>query len=222
MDLFDFMFPKKCLECGKEGRYICFSCLKKLPQIKQKCPYCEKASIDGATHIKCIKKFRIDGIYSLWPYQGVIRKAILNLKFNFAQVVADELSEYMFFILKKLPVFPKNSVITPIPLHFLRKNFRGFNQSDIIAKSLCERMGWVYDSNILQRKLIRKSQTELRQDERAENIKGVFSLISDRQPLSIDYILFDDVCTTGSTLKEATKVLKRKGIKKVWGLTIAR
>src|SRR3990172_11818310 len=95
MDLIDLIFPKRCLECNKEGLYICTSCLSKMSEISAICPVCEKASIDGLTHIKCKKHFGLDGLVCLWPYERVIRKAIIAFKYKFAKEVAREVSEHV-------------------------------------------------------------------------------------------------------------------------------
>lgn len=225
MGLIDILFPKKCLSCGSEGRYACTNCIEKLPTFKQLCPYCEKASVDGITHIKCLKKLSIDAVYTLWPYQGVVRTAILKLKYRFATQIAEELAENMVSRLRNVPVFPENSVLVPIPLYFLKENFRGFNQSELIGEILAKKMGWEFKPDILIRKKMRQAQTQLKGDERIKNIRGVFAFNKNYQSPITNYqslILFDDVSTTGSTLKEAAKVLKRNRARHVWGLTIAR
>lgn len=223
MVLVDILFPKKCLACGREGRYVCKECVGAQELLKQLCPYCEKVSIDGLTHASCLRKLGLNGVYSLWPYEGVIREAILKLKYKFARLIAEELSEYIYLFLKDVPIFPKGSVLTPIPLYWLRENFRGFNQSEVIAKTLSKKLGWSFEEDVLLRKKLRLPQTMLAGKKRRENIRGVFTLNPKyKYSLSQSYILFDDVYTTGSTLKEAAKVLKRNGVTRVWGLTIAR
>lgn len=222
MGLTDIFFPKTCLSCEKTGSYICTSCIKKVKRVKQVCPYCEKASVDGVTHTKCLKKLSLNGVYSVWVYEGVIRKALIKLKYKFATEIAEEISGYLSFILEDEQIFPRNSVLIPIPLYWLKENFRGFNQSMLIGRVLAEKMGWNFNPKILIRKRLNRPQTELKGKERRKNIKGVFSLKPNSYLLPTNYILFDDVYTTGSTLKEATKVLKRNGAKAVWGLTIAR
>ncbi|KKQ52965.1 hypothetical protein A2865_01975 [Candidatus Woesebacteria bacterium RIFCSPHIGHO2_01_FULL_39_17] len=226
MDLISLIFPKTCLGCGREGKYICRLCIDRIPFLKQLCPYCEKAALDGVTHSKCLKKLRLNGVFSVWAYEGVVRTAILKLKYKFAKEIAKELSEYMAIYLVNQPIFPKNSILTPIPLYFLKENFRGFNQSELIGELLADQMGWNFNSDILIRKRLRRPQTELKGKERRENVRGVFAFNSKHkltnQPINKSFLLFDDVYTTGSTLKEAAKVLKRRGAGEVWGLTIAR
>ena len=84
-------------------------------------------------------------------------------------------------------------------------------------------MGWKFIPDLLIKNRSTTSQVELSVKERKQNLKGVFSL-NPSYVLSPNssILVFDDVFTTGSTLKEAAKVLKHAGIKKVWGMTIAR
>ena len=226
MRILDLVFPKICLGCGKEGRYICGTCLAKVPRAKLVCPYCEKASIDGMTHAKCKRVYGLDGLVSVWSYDGVVRKAILALKYKYATEIANELSSWLANELaKKKEVFPKNSILAPIPLFWYKGNFRGFNQSEIIGKEVARKFDWKFIPDILVRKKSGTPQAMLKGDARYQNIRGAFALNPDylsNHLVPSAPVLFDDVFTTGSTLKEAASVLKRKGAKSVWGLTIAR
>ena len=225
MNIIDFIYPKKCLECGKDGVYICNDCLSEVRKSRLVCLACRRPSKNGMTHMNCKERFSVDHSYSLWNYSGVVRKAILKLKYNFAYDVAYELSNKFVEKLKKdADILPKNAIICPIPLHRLRQNWRGFNQSEVLAKRVGKDMSWQFYPDLLLRKKLTKPQTELKGGERKDNIKGVFEFNS-RYSFSKTHtpiILFDDVLTTGSTIKEAAMVLKRNGFEVVWGLTIAR
>ena len=123
---------------------------------------------------------------------------------------------------------PQNSILVPIPLSKNRKNWRGFNQSEILTKTLAKKFGVEY-SNSLIRIIETKTQVGLSRDERKKNVKGAFSLRSSRHPeLDLgsrlrdkNFILVDDVYTSGATMQEAAKVLKRAGANSVWGMTVA-
>jgi competence protein ComFC len=225
MNIIDLIFPKKCLQCGKSGVYICPECLEKVGSPKLFCLECLKASIDGATHIKCRRPSSIDFAYSPFRYEGVIRSAILRLKYSFASDIKEELSKVFCERLKsEVFVLPKRAAITSIPLHRLRQNWRGFNQSQELAQAVAEAFAWEYYPDILNRKKLSKPQVELKRRQRKENIRGVFSLNNKyKSPVmrQKSLIIFDDVLTTGSTIREACKVLKRAGADTVWGLTIA-
>lgn len=205
MNIFDLIFPKKCLECnlpaqaGKEGQYICSDCLEKVPPAG----------------------WNREGVYSIWKYEGVIRKAIIALKYKYVAEIANELSELS---VKKLSErhFSLSATLVPIPLYWYRKNFRGFNQSEEVGKLVAAKMGWKFIPDLLIKTKSTKSQVELKGFDRRKNLSGVFALNPVYGLHSTDYILFDDVLTTGSTLLEASKVLRKNGARKVLCLTITR
>lgn len=194
----DFFFPRRCLGCQTTGFYLCPQCAKKaeLAPPRKKRNY-----------------------ISIWKYKGNIRKAIIGMKYKFASEIAKELARYVIKDLKKR-TFPKNLILAPIPLHWRRKNWRGFNQSEEIGKIIAKEMKWNFDKDLLKRKVFTKPQVKFKGVEREENIKNAFKL---SKPLSKEktIILFDDVLTTGSTMREAIKVIKDEGGKEVWVLTLA-
>jgi len=150
MGLLDLIFPKTCLDCGREGGYICSDCVAKVRLAQPMCPYCERASIDGVTHIKCQQKYGLDGLISIWEYEGVIRKAILALKYKYATDVAGELTGYLVdWLINNKELIPSNYFLTPIPLHWHRQNVRGFNQSIEVGKSVAEAMNWKFMPDLL-------------------------------------------------------------------------
>jgi ComF family protein len=228
MSIVDLIFPKKCFGCNRNGKFICEVCIRKVKLAKQICIGCEKPAIDGMTHVRCKRPLRLDACTSIWNYDGVIRKALINLKYKFAFKIAEELADNIAsFLLKKNFVLPKEAILIPIPLHRFRANWRGFNQVEEIGKLVCQKMGWEFQPDILVRKKVRRPQTELKGDKRQQNIRGVFSINSKYKNSNLlatnhNLLIFDDVLTTGATIKEAGKVLKRNGAKQVWGLTIAR
>lgn len=225
MDIFDFIFPKKCLGCAKDGAYLCTSCIKKVKVARPRCVECERPSIDGMTHVKCKRELGLDAVVSIWAYEGVIRKAVLSLKYKFALEIAKEIADHSLGYLKENKlVFPKDPILIPIPLYKTRSNWRGFNQAEEIGRLIAEEMNWKFSQDLLIRKKSVKPQAELKEEERLKNIKGVFAVNSHYSSFIIHtpIILFDDVLTTGATLKEAAKILKRNGAEVIWGLTIAR
>lgn len=207
MGLFDLIFPVKCLECGINGKYICSRCLFKVEQIKQQ------------------KTLNMERLISVWRYQGVVKKAILALKYKFALEIAKELADRFTESYRKysLPIID-NAVLVPVPIHWQRQNWRGFNQSEEIGKMIAKNFGWGFASNLLIKTKSTVSQTELSRSERFLSPQGSFSLSSNYalRTLPSALILFDDVYTTGATLSEAAKVLQKTGTEKVWGLTLAR
>ena len=113
-------------------------------------------------------------------------------------------------------------IFVPVPLFSSKLKKRGYNQSEILAKELSKKFKIPFQ-NILERTRNTKTQVGLSNIDRKLNIKNAFSFNNQKSVISNQSIfLVDDVVTTGSTLKEAAKVLKRNGVKRVIGLTLAR
>lgn len=225
MGILNLVFPEKCITCGKSGKYICVSCVKKVRFSDPICPVCQKLSIDGFTHIKCCTPYGIDGLVSLFVYEKSIRTALKKLKFKFVYSLSSILLKYSIIVLKsKIDVIPEKSIIVPIPLYIKRRRWRGFNQSEIIAKKLARYLKCLYISNALIRTKNTNAQSILDKKDRARNIHSAFKLNEETKDRirGRNILLVDDIYTTGATLREATKVLKRNGVGKVWGFTIAR
>lgn len=187
---------------------------------------CGRAAIDGMTHEACKRPQGMDGLVSLWFYKGVVRKSILKMKYQFAHAIANELASAFFVQIRKADKpLSQNAVLVPIPLHRQRKNWRGFNQVEEVGKIIAARMGWQFNADLLARIGKRTPQTELKKrEQRVKNTIGIFEFNKDYSKLlstSYQLLIFDDVWTTGATMREAAKVLKRNGAKNVWGLTLA-
>lgn len=200
LTVLDLIFPKKCLDCKTPGRYICEECLLKVGQ---------------ADYIA------LDTV-SLFKYEGVVRKAIIALKYKYALEISEELSEIVVNELKKEGKWPK-AILVPVPLHKKREKWRGFNQTEEIGKIIAKKMGWKYAPDLVIRKTFKKPQVELGKGERKKNVKGVFEVKKkEKIDENASYIIFDDVLTTGSTLKEIEKVLRKAGARHVFKLTVAK
>jgi len=117
---------------------------------------------------------------------------------------------------------PKDFLIVPVPLHRSRLRERGFNQSLLLARVLSSDLGTPLDYLSLIRKRNTRAQTGLKKEERKKNVKDAFSIT---YPLIIKnkkIILVDDVFTTGYTLNECSRTLKKSGATTIICLTLAR
>ena len=115
-------------------------------------------------------------------------------------------------------------VVTSVPLHVHKEKERGFNQAEILGRVISERLGFRFEPDILLRQKETKIKAKLYEKERKENIAEAF-IVNPRVPIAISgasMIIVDDVWTKGGTLRTCANVLKRGGVKKVWGLTLAR
>lgn len=222
--ILDFLFPKRCVSCGKIGEYICGDCLGKIQFVQnQICPVCQRPSITGATHYRCSTKLSLDGQISAANYLGPVRAAIHKLKYRWVFDIANDLVALINSKINLKKFFPdKKFLLLPIPLHPKRQADRGFNQSEKLAKVLGKILDFKLADKVLTRTKHTKPQTNLPAVERRKNVAGVFKVTDTKKVKGKNFILVDDLVTTGSTLKSAGVALKRAGAASVWGLTFAR
>ena len=181
MAFLDIFFPKKCLGCKTPGKYICDSCLVKVPQAYRLCPGCGMASYWGLTHTYCRRKTPLAGLVAIWKYSGVVRRALITLKFNFAADVAGELGirAAQHLLTNHLTINKLTGIVlVPIPLHHRRENWRGFNQSAVLGKLLAQKMNWGFNPNLLKRVVNTPHQTRLKRVDREKNIQNAFEFVS--------------------------------------------
>lgn len=228
--LLDLLFPRKCLGCGRAGSYFCSNCLNFVKFCENDiCPMCSRFSTGGFVHQSCIKPLGLDGLTSIFRYDGVIKKAIKKLKYRFVTDLADDLVELFLSFCGENKGFVNycrgaKIALIPIPLHPSRKRWRGYNQSELLGELITHNLGLEFVPNLLVRIKKTQPQADLDKESRRENIKGAFETNpnSKFRILHSRFLIFDDIWTSGATLREATKVLKRAGAKQVWGLTLAR
>lgn len=201
----DLVFPKTCVGCGKVGRYLCETCKKKI-------------EIIGADY----ENKKIEGRIGLFKYNGVIKELISLLKFEFVSDVKTEIGEMIVTQLKEnypniLEYWQKNMfVIVPVPLHWRRENWRGFNQAEIIANEVGKIINLEVNNKLIIRYKNTKKQVTSNKIERNINIKNAFVKIN---KIPENLIIFDDVWTTGNTIKNIVKVTPKN--RKIWVLTLA-
>ena len=225
----DLIFPKKCVGCGQTGAYFCPQCLNFVSLEPERiCPACLKPSIGGFTHPRCQTPYNLDGLTSIFAYKGVIKKAIQKLKYKFVSDLAQDLIELFLSSCGEDKAFRNlcrqgKVILIPVPLHPSRKRWRGFNQAELLGRMIASNLDVKFLSDVLKRIKKTKPQVELDKEERKRNIGAAFELGPNHRLIITNYqfILFDDVWTSGETLKEAAKVLKRNRAEKVWGLTLA-
>jgi ComF family protein len=217
----DFLLPLSCLGCGHEGDLICTSCRQSLPRIRL--PLCQRCGAtvgEGNLCHSCINHpLTIDGIRSVFLFQGTIRQAILQLKYRHLKALAAPLSQLLAEYLGSHPL--KGETIIPVPLYPKRLRERGYNQAYLLAKELGELVGLPVVEDTLIRVKDSLPQARTRSAiERRRNVQGAFAC---HQPLEgRQILLIDDVCTTGATLDACASALKAAGASSVWGLTVAR
>lgn len=207
----NLLFQNKCLGCNIRDQIICPICLNK---------------------IQISEEIEDKNIFAIFSYKDpLVRNIIWELKYHHHRQLGNFLGKILYdsFIEKisEIREFSKNKkiIIIPVPLTRKRNNFRGYNQSKEIALGFFQRNKDIFElkDKIIARKKGFIPQTKIRnRKDRITNISGAFYLKDKKFKIrGQTIIIIDDVTTTGSTLKEITKILKNNGAKKIFGFTIA-
>lgn len=208
------MFPLRCLVCKREGALLC--------------PIHKKFKV--APPSRAIFD-HVDEIFAATAYNDMVcKKIITSFKFRGISDVAEIMSDEIVYKNKK---FLENSILVPIPLHWTRKLWRGFNQAGILAEKIAEKVPSATVINILKRVEKTAQQATLSKQERINNTQNAF--IFDGSDLTSFYrkqrlnsiknkhiILVDDVVASGATLDAAAKTLKIAGFQNVKAVVFAR
>lgn len=218
----DLLFPRWCLGCSKEGSLICPTCRLKLPEVSP--PICPRCGIPQAGGILCYtysnQKQNIDGIRSPICFEGIIKQAIHQLKYNNLKILVEPLAELMGDYLNAHPM--PGETLVPVPLHPKRLRERGYNQSELLARELGNLTGMPVITDCLVRDRHAPAQAKATSvTERRRNVANTFACFN-QNPMNKKIILIDDVATSGATLNACAATLKTAGAVSVWGLTITR
>jgi len=203
----NLLYPTTCYGCGRSEAYFCPSCLATIPtaEIRPLPPY--------------------QGVLPIFHYRGAIKTSLLDLKYQFVSHLSEALSDLISFRLKSdfpnlLQFWLDNQyTLVPVPLHQFRHNWRGYNQSEIIAQPLASKLHLPYSNQLFFRHLYTSPQAQIHQKtDRLHHLKQAFCR-DKRLPIPKNLIIFDDVFTTGSTIKSLASVIPSSS--SLWILTIA-
>jgi len=211
--------------------FVCIDCWSKIKWLKA--PYCSKCSRPLSSTFKSIPTFlcpecRRQNVYfnrAFIPtlYEGVMKKVIHLLKYNKKTGVMRTLEKIMRSYFNCLnSSFPSLDLVVPIPLHRKKLRERGFNQAELIAKVVAKHLQVRLTKGNLKRTKATITQTSLDRKERKRNLREAFTVKNRDEFQAKNVLLVDDVYTTGTTIKEAAKVLKEARVKDVYVFALAR
>lgn len=226
--MLDCLFPVRCILCQKEDFWICHKCLSSIKKFgDQICPVCQKLTTpDGKVCINCKRNNSLDGLLVATDYRDpLISKAIHFFKYRFIEDLHIPLANLIVKNLQSAEI-PLPDLIIPIPLHAKRLRWRGFNQAVLLGKIVSEKLAEPYeipmDVEILKRTRYTKPQMKImRRSDRQKNILGAFRIYNSNAIKNKIILLIDDVSTTGFTIFECAKVLKKAGAKEVYAAVVA-
>ena len=214
-NVLNFIFPTTCGICGKVGLPICNNCDKLIR--KYEINLVENDYIETEQNIGCKNKnleqennykfknnskIKVKKIF-LYRYCDLIRKLLINYKFNDASYLADTFA-YLIKNNKKIyDILKTYDIILPVPLHKKRKLERGYNQTELIAKKI----GLKYENNCLVKVRNIKPQSKNDAKKRKTEIKDVFKVQNIEKIKNKKVLILDDIYTTGSTADECIKTV---------------
>ena len=239
----DILFPPICLNCQKYlnaladadltrtnakntfNKILCDSCYSSI-KINNTlfCPVCRArlANNEKICHFNSPYLLAAATNYD----DPVIQNLIHYFKYkgleNLSPILGEILIKYLEDIFRNSKFIIHNSILVPIPLHFWREKQRGFNQSKLLAKNIANHYNIPLVENLKRIKNTDPQAKSKNSEERIKNISGCFEVKNSESIAGKNVILIDDVFTSGATMDEAVKILKKNGAKKIIALIMAK
>ena len=233
----DFIIPPRCAGCRTvfaakygEKNWLCPECERKWELLKATiCPDCGKMWSACRCAPKVLEKAGASQLVKLVPYRpkrAVSNNVVLYLKrrrdmrtFDF---VSTQLARELNVFISKTGLRREDVIITYCPRRRRAKNEYGFDQAQLIAKSIAKAIEISCVPLLKRRGFFEgKAQKKLDSSKRADNVKGAFEIAKDANVKKKTVLLLDDLVTTGSTMAECARLLKNAGASLVVGVTIA-
>ncbi|MBU4310524.1 ComF family protein [bacterium] len=155
-------------------------------------------------------------------YQGVMREAILLLKYQKVKALISPLGKLLLKYCQENLKINDFDLVLPVPLYRSKRKEREFNQAEVFARIIDRHYSLPLSHENLLRIRDTRTMSGLNPEERRRNVKGAFSVKRQEEVKNKRILLIDDICTTGATVDECSKVLLTAGVKEVTVLTLAR
>lgn len=217
-----------CFAPVEHSEYLCDACALAAPRIKP--PFCSTCSepFSGAitetfSCANCAHRLlHFESAVAAYRSRGVVRKLMHDFKYGHQIHLRFPIADWLVETLDDPRLRDRRfNAVVPVPLHPARKRERGFNQAELLAELLCARANLPLRCS-LERIRYTTTQTAFDRAERMENLRHAFRLREKSDVRGLRVLLVDDVLTTGSTLSECARVLKRAGAISVHAATAAR
>lgn len=207
----EILFPSKCIGCHKNGVILCENCID---------------------NIRLAERPTEERILALYDYRDpIIKKAIWNLKYYHSPYLGKKLGSLLYeSFLEEIELLRMFSLglpilVIPVPISHDKRKLRGYNQSEIIARSFCNSGNnklFELKKDVIYKKLNTIPQARIENRiRRLKNVKDAFLIKNKEIVKGRTVIVIDDVTTTGGTLTEMLKLLKKSGAKKVVAFAVA-
>ena len=230
--LLDFIFPPLCHVCRSfipdaGSMHICPDCLASMgPVPEPACTICGIPFLGAGDCHACgaclLDPPSYDAARAALVYDGPAREMIHRFKYNYQTHLRRPLALLTASRLASFISGHQAELLVPVPLHARRLRRRGFNQAVLLGEVLAKEWGVPLKRRAMQRIRWTEPQINLSAAERRDNVKGAFAVADPAQVAGRNVVLVDDVLTTGSTVQECARVLKKAGAGHVLVVTAAR
>jgi ComF family protein len=213
--LLDLILPPACAGCGRTGALLCPDCLRSFtPASRSEDRFVapDAAVVVGDALVLAMAAF---------AHAGPMRRAIAALKYSGASRLAPILAGAASPALAPLLAVAGSATIVPVPVHRERLRSRGYNQAELIARSVARTTRLPHET-LLERVRPTTKQHHLDRVARLANLRGAFAVRQDARTVPVAAILVDDIITTNATLEACASVLREAGVQAVYGFAVAR
>ena len=230
--LLDLVYPRECAGCGvtagREASHFCWDCLAGFEYITDRfCSLCGDP-VEGMVEHQfkcsacCDRPPHFDMARSAARYRGQLKQALHRFKYGNATHVSVDLVPLLMGCVRAHYARAPLDAVSYVPLYPRKERERTYNQAALLAGGLARALDLPLLGNALRRVRSPDTQTRLTANERRKNIRGAFTAENPKWLDGRSLLLVDDVMTTGATVDEAAKVLKKGGAHKVYVVTVAR
>lgn len=225
------IFPPSCTACREPldseagDVLLCEECRRQLVDLRPACSKCGSmlpGGLAGSCPTCAARSLRFHEVVRLGEYDGMLRHAVLRTKHASEQPLAIALGELLFEIRKDELQAVAADVVIPIPMHWTRRVWRGFNSAEVLAQRLAHRLKLPLASYLLRRRKRTEPQANLPPRRRFSNVRKAFEVRRDPDLHDARVLLVDDILTTGATSSAAARALSAAGAAHVAVAVLAR
>lgn len=213
--IISIIYPNRCISCNEilnfKKKWLCSKCECDFALKEHKrCKICGRIIYHNGNCRTCNREKRyFDRGHSVFEYKDAVRKGIMNFKYkglySYGNFLGKAMAEYALdYVIADMDF----DYVTAVPLHYKRLRDRGYNQSEILARIVAKAIGTEYKM-LLERRINTRALNRLGGEERRKEIKGAFSIKKGVSVEGKNILIIDDIYTTGATINECCKELKK-------------
>lgn len=226
----DLLFPPQCVACGGQladppGPWICRLCRRQMVADQGvACPRCAALKVEAnRACVECRQRsFRFQGAVALGPYRELLRDTVIRMKQRHQQITAFHMGWWLALRHRHAQSLQQLDAVVPIPKYWVQRMRSGTNAAEWIGRGIGSLLNVPLEFRLLAKTRPTRKQSLLSESQRRRNLRGALSPGHGYDIAGWKILLVDDLMTTGATVDEATRVLRRAGAAEVHVAVVAR